>query len=611
MLMSVRYLLLLLSMFGYGLLIYKRFDVKAEFIPAIVFSSITAIMYAAGLLNVMYSATWLLLLAGFFIFLYLILSKNIQLSDYKNIFTPGIIIFLLSSAAVFLLYRGARLYHYDNFSHWGLIVKLMLLKNRLPNFSDAIISYKTYPPGSALFIYYITRIIGKTEGKMLIAQNILLLSCVLTLFSFIENKKRVISYIMLSVSSLFLIILPLSLDFLLVDTLLPFLALANTAAIIYYRKDIIKAGILSLPLLVITILVKDSGILFAVINSALLALLAIADCCKKYKSSNKDKILKVLAVIFIVVIIPIACRYLWTQHIEMVFPANTKNTSRHALSLDFFRKTLSYKSGDDRNAITRTFIEKVSSLENQGNQLMIAFNLLLMLVMIFNLIFRKKIAHVIITMLAGNVLYAVYQVCLFFTYLVSMPVNEARYLAGYDRYNASIMCYILGLSILCIAANMFDDISLNKNKVFNAITGTVAAAAFLFGINHYKLWSRITPAKLSFDNSVVLRYDKAIEGLKDLSSKSYLIYVSPKEYNNYIKYMSRYKLFTDKFEIIQTIESDEFFEKVSKYEYLLVLDNERDIVEILEPVQKRDSYIGHYDTDLLKASFVGENSGEM
>ena len=49
-----RYLLLVLSMFGYGLFLYKRFNIKAELIPVTVFSAITVIMYAAGLLNVMY-----------------------------------------------------------------------------------------------------------------------------------------------------------------------------------------------------------------------------------------------------------------------------------------------------------------------------------------------------------------------------------------------------------------------------------------------------------------------------------------------------------------------------------------------------------------------------
>ena len=148
-----RYLLLVLSMFGYGLFLYKRFNIKAELIPVTVFSAITVIMYAAGLLNVMYSATLLVLAAGLFLFAYLIATKNIRLLDFKGIFTPGIIVFLVGCAAVFFLYRGARLYHYDNFSHWGLIVKHMWLKNRLPNFSDTVISYKTYPPGSAvLFI---------------------------------------------------------------------------------------------------------------------------------------------------------------------------------------------------------------------------------------------------------------------------------------------------------------------------------------------------------------------------------------------------------------------------------------------------------------------------
>ena len=81
---------------------------------------------------------------------------------------------------------------------------------------------------------------------MLIAQNILLLSCALTLFAFIKTK-RVVSYLVLRVL-VFYAHLPLSLQSLLVDTLLPPLAVANAAVMVYYRKDILKAAALSCPL---------------------------------------------------------------------------------------------------------------------------------------------------------------------------------------------------------------------------------------------------------------------------------------------------------------------------------------------------------------------------
>lgn len=600
-----RYLLLVLSMFGYGLFLYKRFNIKAELIPVTVFSAITVIMYAAGLLNVMYSATLLVLAAGLFLFAYLIATKNIRLLDFKGIFTPGIIVFLVGCAAVFFLYRGARLYHYDNFSHWGLIVKHMWLKNRLPNFSDTVISYKTYPPGSAVFIYYITKIIGKSEGKMLIAQNILLLSCALTLFAFIKNKKRVVSYLVLAVSSFFMLTLPLSLQSLLVDTLLPLLAVANAAVMVYYRKDILKAAALSLPLITVTVLIKDSGILFAVFNIMLLLALAAADCYRQIKSSKKDRVIKVVAVILIAVIFPIACRYLWEQHVEMVFPAGTKYTSRHALSVEFFKKVFFDKTDEERQEITRLFHQKIFSLENRGNQLLIAFDLILVLALILNLIYRKKVSGVLLTILAGNIVYLVFQICLLFTYLLGMPVKEALYLAGYDRYNDSIICYIIGLGIICIVSNMFDDISVNKNRLYNIIIGVSIIAACVFGVNQYSLLKRVITPNSALKNSLPVRYDKVLTGVEDLSSKKHLIYVSKKEDRNYMIHLSRYKLFTKNFEIIQSIESEEaFYDKASRYDYLLVLSDDKEIIEILKPIKKKDSYIGHYRTATLIPSSV-------
>jgi hypothetical protein len=70
-------------------------------------------------------------------------------------------------------------------------------------------------------------------------------------------------------------------------------------------------------------------------------------------------------------------------------------------------------------------------------------------------------------------------------------------------------------------------------------------------------------------------------------------------------HLSRYKLFTKNFEIIQSIESEEaFYDKASRYDYLLVLSDDKEIIEILKPIKKKDSYIGHYRTATLIPSSV-------
>ena len=44
-----------------------------------------------------------------------------------------------------------RFVHYDNFSHWAVVVKYMLATNRIPDAASAIIDFKSYPLGSSSF----------------------------------------------------------------------------------------------------------------------------------------------------------------------------------------------------------------------------------------------------------------------------------------------------------------------------------------------------------------------------------------------------------------------------------------------------------------------------
>ena len=72
--------------------------------------------------------------------------------------------------------------HYDNFSHWALVVKDLLLTGELPGADTSLIPFRDYPPGTSVFIFYICRYLGHSQGMMLLAQNSVLLACFFALF---------------------------------------------------------------------------------------------------------------------------------------------------------------------------------------------------------------------------------------------------------------------------------------------------------------------------------------------------------------------------------------------------------------------------------------------
>ena len=79
----------------------------------------------------------------------------------------------LGLAMMIVLYQSP-LVHYDNFSHWALIVKFLNFTGHLPGATDTIISFSSYPPATALFINQFVSLVGFSDGTMLVAQFILI-----------------------------------------------------------------------------------------------------------------------------------------------------------------------------------------------------------------------------------------------------------------------------------------------------------------------------------------------------------------------------------------------------------------------------------------------------
>lgn len=97
--------------------------------------------------------------------------------------------FLLIGILFLVLSFFLKMQHYDNFSHWAVIVKNMLTTNHFPTVQDELIAFKDYPPGTSVFIYYVCRFWGNSQGMMLMAQNALLLAGFFAIFGMIREKE--------------------------------------------------------------------------------------------------------------------------------------------------------------------------------------------------------------------------------------------------------------------------------------------------------------------------------------------------------------------------------------------------------------------------------------
>ena len=167
-------------------------------------------------------------------------------------------------AAFAFLSLGLRLTHYDNFSHWALAVKYLLLAGELPGAETTLLPFRDYPPGSSLFVAYICRYIGHSQGQMLLAQNSLLLACFLAVFGVVREKRRFLlySFLGMGLSLLSYLNLTVRINNLLVDFLLSLLALSSMA---YSRREENNLRLCAGQILLLgfTGIVKDTGLFFA------------------------------------------------------------------------------------------------------------------------------------------------------------------------------------------------------------------------------------------------------------------------------------------------------------------------------------------------------------
>lgn len=140
-----------------------------------------------------------------------ILSALIILQYKKNlplikcyVLTPGLGVFFLIYILLWFGSRGKMFISWDEFSHWGLVVKNMHALNDFAITETSTTIFKGYPPGASLFAYFYTRFSSEFwDSYAILAMNLMTLSLMLPLFKKI-NSKNLLGGIILVFISLFI-----------------------------------------------------------------------------------------------------------------------------------------------------------------------------------------------------------------------------------------------------------------------------------------------------------------------------------------------------------------------------------------------------------------------
>lgn len=569
----IRFLFFFTVLLGLTEFYFIKLKVKNEFIPIILFSSIGLIIFSAGILNIMLEVLICIVLFGLGYLIYSFMKKKFTL----KFITPGVLFFLLFSVYLAFFLRGAQFEAYDDFSHWGLVAREILATNRFPNF-ESLIMFQAYPTGSASFIYFVSKIIGDTEGVMLYAQSLLTLSCIIPLFAFI-NKKNIVSYIIIFMSSIFFLTSNVGFLALSVDTLLAMLSLGCSAVIIYgYNKQDYKLVYLQiLPVLTFLIIIKNSGIFFVLVNVLLLLYYSI-----KFEASMKQNMKKLL----ITISVPYIFTVLWKKHVQLVFSQGFE--TKHAMSIESYQKIFQEKTIFDIKLIITSFIKR----SMDWNQIEIKIYLLCLVGFLsIYLLTKTKFLNDkhgndsgLKLFFCSLVLYFVYQIGLLSTYVFSMPLSEAFKLASYQRYNMTIIMYIFGV-LLIYLLSILNNSNISFVKPYNKLVFSISILLIIMVPPLYWKYPAHNSILEKKDYSQKDRY--ALETMYNknglVPNESYVVYLSDQSEINrasYFYHVALYELRSSNIKIITQKEIDQISSD-GEIKYLIVLRDDKLINEKL------------------------------
>ena len=570
-------LFLFLSLWGYCFIVFRFGGVKGWFAPVICIAGIALALFWAGLFDCLTVAADLIMaggVAGFFAFLYLCVRGKISRPEWN----PGGICFGAGAAAFALLSLNLRFVHYDNFSHWAVIVKYLLSAGAFPGADTMLISFRDYPPGSSLFIYYVCRYAGRTQGMMLLAQNSMILACFLAVFGIVKEKRRFLLYSFLGMgcSVLSYLNLTIRINNLLVDFLLPLLAMASIAVSYRSSAEHGKFCIMQIILLGFTGIVKSTGVFFSGMAGAyaLWMLFRSEEGSDRGKRKTGGKVL-CAALMSCAAALPSLA---WQYHLDTKlagFEGKFEGDSHVGEAL--------------YGQVARDFIKTALDPSGRAAQMFFlctALSVAAVLYVRFRLKKRWRLEQILP---AGIVMTVLYYAGMLYMYLYSMPEEEAVRLAGFERYACSVIILFAGILIMGATADIEHSFAVDidtrgayrdystpgaKRRYQYAVLGTlILGANFL-----YSEFSGLCSIQEEYDISLPARVERLTgdrwyeNGAPD--KERYLVIASDEHgrvSNGEVRYVFRYFLWAPDVEVTGGLSESKLAEAEKEYDHIFIL----------------------------------------
>ncbi len=536
---ALRCVLLLLSFIGWQAALVRW--MKPAFSQGVMFAVIAGVLFFGGAVGQLRAAAWIVCFAGLSCFAISVIRRQRfhWLLSFPQLVSAALGLFFL-----FTLY-GLILTGYDDFSHWGVVARILVRCCRFPNSSDLHVAFQSYPLGSAVLIYYFSEITGvKAEWIWLWAQAVVTIGLFTGLLAFGKNRKE-----NLFLLAVMLILMSSNIFFinLMVDTMITGCALCSMSFALYYRKQIKSKLFWLLPLMMLLVELKTSGIFFVII-----ILLYVFIELRKTRSTAAARMWPIL---FALSFIPLV---IWYCHLHAAFPGAM--SSNHAVSLEGFYSRLRRRPIDVAFFILVQMLRRVLSPELELLWL-IVYAVLLLLINRSYFRENRMIRSIYCFVFWSG---AAYMIVLYGTYLVAMSWYEASVVAGIERYLVTFTAFAAGVfSILLLVLS--DELRKKakwKGLVWAGLWTLVLLLTMGRQLGFWMPWTTETEPRASLE--------KQIQEMQIRQEKRYLIVrEAPLDDDGYIYYMYTYSLNPEKIQFCteQDLEDGKYL--AEDYDYVL------------------------------------------
>lgn len=433
---------IMLSLFGYYLFLSQQFHLMIEETPLIVVAVVAVALYLFALANLLVAGVYILLAAGWALLAFVLVRKRKTLGVlFRNVFSPGMSIFIAGIPVIYLLARPMLFGLYDEFSHWGLIAKAIYTAGGLPP-AGSMLTFPAYPEGTALFQFFFCRLFGWKEGVVIFAHTLMLWSAAAAFTKGMRWKHIPLAVLAMVIVYTAYIRFGVAMWSVYVDGMLGVMA-GGAFALYYHSGERNPADVLkTVPVLAFIPLMKESGLFLSVLLCALMAAdqLYLSGKPEKAAVTGRNPVRRhpYAFALLPALLLPIFIDVSWSIYLSAAGISNGEVFHQHAANspniVELFIQALAAR------AVGRARAE----LPFFGS----AAFLLIMLLSAFAVWMaavrdrgcRHRLSVLMGGLLAGFVLYSV---GLVYVYMFRFSAYEGERLASYSRYMGTYFLFFL------------------------------------------------------------------------------------------------------------------------------------------------------------------------